>query len=49
MENTKKEFEPLWFRTEKDLASGEPTYIFNDKYFLQREKREWSMCPDLFS
>jgi hypothetical protein len=39
---------PLWFREELDEDSGTVQYIFNDKYFKNREIGNWDECPDLF-
>ena len=41
------EYKPLWFHEEAD-AKGHKEYIFNGTYFDNREKGDWSKCPDLF-
>jgi len=41
-----QEFKPLWW--EESEENGEKAWLFNGKYFKQREKGDWSMCPDLF-
>jgi hypothetical protein len=42
-------WEPLWFEEVIDDDTGDRFFKINNKYWLQREKKEWSACPDIFS
>ena len=39
---------PLWFEEVVDEDTGDKFYKINDKYWEQKEKKDWSVCPDLF-
>jgi hypothetical protein len=42
-------WEPLWFEEVIDDDTGDRFFKINNKYWLQREKKDWSACPDIFS
>lgn len=41
-------YEPIWFKQEKDPITGSLVHVYNGKYWEAKEKKDWSMCPDIF-
>ncbi|CAH8526345.1 unnamed protein product [Dicrocoelium dendriticum] len=42
------EHKPLWFERRADNVTGEVSYHFNGKYWDQKAKSDWSMCPKIY-
>jgi hypothetical protein len=41
-------WKPLWFDACRSSQTGEIEWQFNNRYWLARERRDWSQCPDIF-
>ncbi|CAM5999173.1 unnamed protein product [Sphagnum balticum] len=41
-------YQPVWFEKDKDPITGNPVFIYNNKYWESKERQDWSRCPDIF-
>eukprot|EP00744_Colponema_vietnamica_P003423 GILI01005248.1.p1 GENE.GILI01005248.1~~GILI01005248.1.p1 ORF type:complete len:751 (-),score=212.57 GILI01005248.1:384-2636(-) len=48
MEKAGQEYRPRWFTAAKDDHTGENYWIYSGNYWEQRERGQFSECPDLF-
>uniref|UniRef100_A0A3Q3L844 Oxysterol-binding protein n=1 Tax=Labrus bergylta TaxID=56723 RepID=A0A3Q3L844_9LABR len=40
--------DPLWFHQRRDSVTGETNFVYKGGYWEAKEKKDWSMCPDIF-
>ncbi|KAL3314156.1 hypothetical protein Ciccas_007228 [Cichlidogyrus casuarinus] len=40
---------PMWFHSVRDPYSQEYSFVSNKKYWQTKQKRDWSVCPNIFS
>uniref|UniRef100_A0A5S6QMY4 Oxysterol-binding protein n=1 Tax=Trichuris muris TaxID=70415 RepID=A0A5S6QMY4_TRIMR len=43
-----KGYQPLWFVKQKDRWTGSVIHKFNNRYWENKEKQDWSLCPDIY-
>ncbi|XP_017566671.1 oxysterol-binding protein 2-like isoform X4 [Pygocentrus nattereri] len=41
-------YQPLWFHQRMDPLTGETSFVYKGGYWEAKERRDWSMCPDIF-
>ncbi|XP_070689578.1 oxysterol-binding protein 2 isoform X2 [Pempheris klunzingeri] len=41
-------YQPLWFHQRRDSITGETNFVYKGGYWEAKERRDWSMCPDIF-
>ncbi|XP_030074013.1 oxysterol-binding protein 2-like, partial [Microcaecilia unicolor] len=41
-------YQPLWFERKLDTLTGELMCVYKGGYWEAKERRDWSMCPDIF-
>uniref|UniRef100_A0A3Q3ECC8 Oxysterol-binding protein n=1 Tax=Labrus bergylta TaxID=56723 RepID=A0A3Q3ECC8_9LABR len=41
-------YQPLWFHQRRDSVTGETNFVYKGGYWEAKEKKDWSMCPDIF-
>ncbi|XP_060763532.1 oxysterol-binding protein 2 isoform X1 [Neoarius graeffei] len=41
-------YKPVWFHQRTDPVSGETSFVYKGGYWEAKEKRDWSLCPDIF-
>ncbi|KFD65521.1 hypothetical protein M514_01429 [Trichuris suis] len=43
-----KGYQPLWFVKQKDPWTGGVIHKFNNRYWENKAKQDWSLCPDIY-
>uniref|UniRef100_A0A3B4BWR6 Oxysterol-binding protein n=1 Tax=Pygocentrus nattereri TaxID=42514 RepID=A0A3B4BWR6_PYGNA len=46
--NAYEGYQPLWFHQRMDPLTGETSFVYKGGYWEAKERRDWSMCPDIF-
>lgn len=41
-------YEPIWFKQMKDDETDTIIHMYKGKYWECKDKKDWSMCPDIF-
>ncbi|XP_046385783.1 oxysterol-binding protein 1 isoform X2 [Ischnura elegans] len=41
-------YEPVWFKKQTEPYTGKVFHVYQGKYWENKERGDWSMCPDIF-
>ncbi|XP_071449037.1 oxysterol-binding protein 1 isoform X4 [Hetaerina americana] len=41
-------YEPVWFKKQTEPYTGKVFHVYQGKYWENKDKGDWSMCPDIF-
>ena len=41
-------YQPLWFHQRTNPITGETNFVYKGGYWEAKDRRDWSMCPDIF-
>ncbi|XP_069475236.1 oxysterol-binding protein 2 isoform X2 [Ambystoma mexicanum] len=41
-------YQPMWFERKLDPISGEISSVYKGGYWEQKDRNDWSLCPDIF-